>query len=250
MNTARRYGTYDAFAWYYIQGWADGFHAEARPVLEKHVFPLLRQGAPVLDLCCGAGHLSRLLVAHGYRVTGIDGSEEMLRFARGLAPEAEFRCEDAREFHFEPAFDAVLCTFDSLNHVLNLAELEAVFANVHRALKPGGVFFFDLNMADAFEALWRGAHASVNETAAAITAGSYDPVEKIGRADVTLFRLEDTWKRSDVTVLEKCYTVEEAAAALERAGMTEVRSHEACELGMRGDIALGRRFFFARRPSE
>jgi hypothetical protein len=111
---------------------------------------------------------------------------------------------------------------------------------------------FDLNMEEAFTTMWRGSFSNVEETAVGITNGSYDPVEKVGRAQVTLFRAEggDLWRRSDITVLEKCYTTEEVAGALESAGFAGIEMREAWELGMRGDIALGRTFFFAQRPDS
>ena len=38
----------------------------------------------VLDVCCGTGLLAAELIALGYRVVGIDGSEQMLARARRL----------------------------------------------------------------------------------------------------------------------------------------------------------------------
>jgi trans-aconitate methyltransferase len=58
----------------------------------------LSTDACLLDLCCGAGHLTRALAGRGYRVTGLDGSAEMLRYARENAPSAEFIWTDARTF--------------------------------------------------------------------------------------------------------------------------------------------------------
>lgn len=251
MPTSERYGVYDHFAWFYYRGWGADYHTQVRPVLENSVFPRLRPGARILDLCCGSGDLSRVLAARGFSVTGIDGSEQMLAYAREQVPGAEFRLEDARDFACEPVFDAALSTFDSLNHILTLPELERVFDHVAQALVPGGVFIFDLNMQEAFATMWRGSFSTVEEEGVGITNGSYDAANRIGRADVTLFRPEagGLWRRSDVTVLEKCYTSGEVMDALKRAGFGSIDEHEAWELGMRGDIALGRTFFFAVRPA-
>lgn len=246
MPGAQGYGAYDQFAWFYSQGWAEDYHKQARAVFEGHVFPRLPPGARVLDLCCGTGDLALALQARGYRVTGIDGSPEMLRYGRERVPEAEFLLEDARTFRLEAAFDAVVSTFDSLNHILELAELENVFRNVHRALVPGGLFVFDMNMEECFETLWRGADATVGDRSVSITQGSYDRSRKLGRADVTLFGLEDgVWRRSDVSVFERCYPREEIEAALAGAGFAGLTVRDAHEVGMRTDIALGRAFFFA-----
>jgi SAM-dependent methyltransferase len=251
MPAAERYGVYDRFAWFYQRGWGADYHAQVQPVLQDYVFPRLRPGARILDVCCGSGDLSRVLAARGFSVTGIDGSEQMLVYAREQVPGAEFRLEDARDFACEPVFDAALSTFDSLNHVLTLAGLERVFGNVAHALAPGGLFVFDLNMQEAFETMWRGSFSTVEEAGVGITNGSYDAENRIGRAQVTLFRPDQggLWRRSDVTVLEKCYTAEEVTGALERAGFVSIEERDAWELGMRGDIALGRTFFLAVRPA-
>jgi len=250
MAIAERYGVYDHFAWFYSRGWGADYHVQLRPVLDEQIFPRLRQGARVLDVCCGSGDLSRVLAERGYRVTGLDGSHEMLACARRQAPAAEFLLEDARNFSVPAVYDAALSTFDSLNHVLTLAGLESVFQNVSRALVSGGLFVFDMNMQEAFETMWRGSFSSVEDEAVGITSGSYDAAEKIGSAHVTLFRSDGAgvWRRDDVTVREKCYSLEEIGDALARAGFTSIETHEAWELGMRGDIALGRTFFFAVRP--
>jgi SAM-dependent methyltransferase len=246
MPALKPYSAYDQFAWFYSQGWGEDFHKQARAVFDEHVYPRLPAGARVLDLCCGIGDLSLELDRRGYRVTGIDGSEEMLRYARERVPAAEFIHADAREFELEQRFDAALSTFDSMNHILTLGELARAFANVARVLVPGGLFVFDMNMQESFETLWQGEHSSVEDAAVSVTRGSYDPAKKTGRAEVTMFRLiGGAWQRSDICVLEKCYAQEEVLTALARAGFGEMTARDAYEVGMRGDIALGRAFFFA-----
>lgn len=244
MPGIARYRTYDQFAWCYSQGWGEDYHSQAGPILDRYVFPRLAPAARVLDLCCGSGDLAVVLQANGFKVTGLDGSAQMLEFARARVPEAEFVLDDARTFHFERAFDAVLSTYDSLNHILELEEMECVFRNVHNALVEDGLFVFDLNMRESFETIWHGAQATVENEYVAVTRGSYDPVEKIGRADITIFRFERGWQRSDVTVLERCYSEDEVRQALERAAFREIEVRSACELGML-DPGVGRSFFFA-----
>ncbi len=242
------YSAYDSFAWYYSRGWGEEYHRNARPVFERHILPSIPEGGRVLDVCCGSGDLSAYLAERGFCVTGIDGSAEMLRFAREKAPGAMFLHYDVRSFELPPEFDAAFSTFDSLNHILELAELEQVFANVCRALRPGGLFVFDLNMEEAFVAQWHGIWGVVEETCVGMTRGSYDAQQRIGRADITVFRLEPNgfWSRGDTSVLERCFTEEEVIDALRRAGFSESEGREAGELGMK-EVSLGREFFFANK---
>jgi SAM-dependent methyltransferase len=92
-----------------------------------------------LDVCCGTGAGLRVLrpLCRG-PVTGVDFSAGMLARARGAHPEARLVRADARALPFAAAFDLAV-SFGALGHFLP-AERPALFAGVHRALRPGGVF--------------------------------------------------------------------------------------------------------------
>jgi SAM-dependent methyltransferase len=110
--------TYDGFGWFYDRFWGGAYHDAVLDLMRKVLFPALPPAAGILDLCCGTGHLTRLLAGYGYRLTGIDNSRDMLDYARHNVPEANFLLADARSFQFAPRFHAAVSTFDSLNHLL------------------------------------------------------------------------------------------------------------------------------------
>ena len=149
----QRYTDYNHFAQTYNRYWG-GFALQILPVLEQLALNQLPAPAALLDLCCGTGQLARELTARGYRVSGVDGAEQMLRYARQNAPNASFTCADARDFDLPIAFDLVLSTYDSLNHLLTLDDILAAFRNIQRHLEPGGVFLFDMNLAAGFQSRW------------------------------------------------------------------------------------------------
>ncbi len=158
------YGTYDPFARVYNRHW--GFFAtRAYPILEHLVLEKLPSGCAVLDLCCGTGQLAAELSRRGYRTTGLDGSEGMIEIARKNAPDVDFVVQDARNIALSRKFAAAFSTFDSLNHVMNLDELEQVFRSVFAVLEGGGYFVFDLNMEEGFRSRWRGSFEFVEEDA-------------------------------------------------------------------------------------
>ena len=224
MHRFSRYADYDRFAWVYDKHWGTG---EGRlPALERLILRHLAGGARILDLCCGTGHGTKLLLDRGYRVDGLDGSEEMIRFAREKAPAGKFIVEDARTFTSPPVYDGVVSLFDSLNHVMNIDELTLTFGNVHAALVGGGIFLFDLNMEPGYERRWRGSFGIVEDDHACIVRSSYSKEEKVGRFDATMFRLEEEWQRSDVTLLQRCYSEKEVKSALDAAGFAEIRSYD------------------------
>ncbi|MGN6172951.1 MAG: class I SAM-dependent methyltransferase [Streptosporangiaceae bacterium] len=73
-------------------------------------------------------------------VTGVDFSAGMLAQARTAHPDARWVRADVRALPFAGAFDLAV-SFGALGHFLP-AERPALFAGVHRALRPGGIFAF------------------------------------------------------------------------------------------------------------
>lgn len=239
---------YDAFAWFYNRYWSERFHQVAFPALQRIFLAHFSGKAKVLDVCCGTGHLARLLVSRGLRVTGIDVSPEMVRYARQNAPDAEFIVADCREFCPPGRFHGALCTFDSLNHILTPHELRQVFANVGRALRKGGLFAFDVLLEDSYRTRWADHYALVRDDHVLVIAGdSFDETSKLACCRITMFRLHGgTWCRSDTTVTERCYAAEEITRALNAEGFGDLTFYDARDLGMQGDLGEGRVFVTAR----
>jgi SAM-dependent methyltransferase len=244
-----RYSDYDSFAWIYNKHWGPDSARRFLAVLEKAVLPQLPPQAYVLDLCCGTGQLVHLLLERGYRVTGLDGSEEMIRYARAIAPSGEFMIEDARSFHLPATYHAVVSTYDSLNHVMQLEELSQVSSNVSGCLNEGGLFLFDLNMEEGYKARWRGSFGIVEDDHACVVRASYRPDEMVGYNLITIFRLESgTWHRSDMTLLQRCYSDQEVCSALESAGFADIRRYDSQDLGWARQV--GRVFYLCRKPKH
>ena len=55
----------------------------------------VEKGGRVMDLGCGTGALIPTLVNKGYKVTGVDASDNMLEIARKNNPDVEFIKKDA-----------------------------------------------------------------------------------------------------------------------------------------------------------
>ena len=94
-----------------------------------------------LDLCCGTGAGLRVLgPLCREQPTGVDFSVGMLAQARRAHPAARLVRADARALPFTGDYDLVV-SFGAFGHFLP-AERPALFAGVHRALRPGGLFAF------------------------------------------------------------------------------------------------------------
>lgn len=101
-------------------------------------------GLTVLDLGCGYGWHARYALAQGAaRVDGVDASEAMLARARSLGEDPRLRYIHCamEDFPYPPeAYDLVLSNL-ALHYV---ADLEAIFRQVYRTLRPGGVFCLNI----------------------------------------------------------------------------------------------------------
>jgi len=97
----------------------------------------LTQLGRVLDLGCGRGQLSLLLLelGHATHVTGFDSDAAKIDVAQAAGPEADFRVADVAHTELPPA-DTILL-IDVL-HYLPLAEQDALLLAAVRALAPGG----------------------------------------------------------------------------------------------------------------
>lgn len=108
------------------------------PVWLGELMPLLPAGAPVLDLGCGCGlPADRILVDHGFGVTGLDFSPVQIERARRLVPEAEFICGNMTEVEFPVERFAAVVSLYAIIH-LPLGEQPRLFADLHRWLRKGG----------------------------------------------------------------------------------------------------------------
>ncbi len=102
----------------------------------------------ILDLGCGTGGHALTLAERGYRVTGIDRSDHMLRIARKKAARqksaVEFLQQDISKLDLKSSFDAVISMFAVIGYLSTNECLEQAFAKIFQLLeKTGGIFIFD-----------------------------------------------------------------------------------------------------------
>jgi len=246
-----RYTAYDNFAWLYNREFTE-YPKAIFPVLKEIAGESLPDGAKVLDLCCGTGQLAKVLIDKGYKVTGIDGSANQIKYARKNAPGARFIVADARTFKIPPVYNAVFSTFDSLNHILKAKELRQTFKNVYKCLVSGGIFIFDLNTEKHFKTYWKN-WKEIKETTDYfyVVRSDYDPEKRLAPWQCTIFQRKGKgWQRSDVFLKETFYPNEEVKSLLKRAGFTNIKTYAASrERGLhkpnRGSHKI---FYYARKP--
>jgi SAM-dependent methyltransferase len=237
--------SYDGFARVYDKHWGD-WPQRALPDLDRMGLGLLSPGDRVLDLCCGTGRLAALLAERVIDVVGIDASSDMIEVARENAPSGEFLVADAATFTVAGPFAAATSTFDALNHIIDRDELAAVFARVNEVLVPGGLFLFDLNVAQGFRDRWRGSLGLATHEEVVVAISRWDERTGLAEMDLTIMVPSgDSWQRRDLHFVERAHPIEEVVESLAAAGFVDVETFDSHEtLGWR---ETGRVFVACRK---
>ena len=110
-----------------------------------------RVGRSVLELGCGTGRVTIALARHGFDVTGIDNSPDMLRQLRRNREQAgvlrgplRLVQGDMRDFSLERKFDAVIIPARSFQLLLSPQEQRSCLRSIHNNLKTDGLLIFDI----------------------------------------------------------------------------------------------------------
>jgi ubiquinone/menaquinone biosynthesis C-methylase UbiE len=101
----------------------------------------LNRDTKILDLCCGAGQTTQLLVKYSDKVTGLDASPVALARAKQKVPQANYVEGLAQQMPIaDGSFDLVHSS--AAMHEMTGEELRQIFREVYRVLKPNGIFTF------------------------------------------------------------------------------------------------------------
>ena len=96
-------------------------------------------GASVLELGCGVGRITRVLLARGYRVTAVDNSAEMLAHVPSQTSKI---CADIEDLALETAFDAAILASCLIN-IPDAAIRAKQLVRCRDHLKPNGHLIFE-----------------------------------------------------------------------------------------------------------
>lgn len=132
-----------------LSGYYDLMCADIDYQAQSHAVHRLQQifgnaGTTHLDLACGTGPHVRYFIDLGYQSSGLDINQPMLDIAAARCPEAQFSLQDMSAFSIAEPVDLITCFLYSIHYNADLAKLKACIASVHRGLKTGGVFCFNV----------------------------------------------------------------------------------------------------------
>lgn len=240
---AETVAAYGAIAAIYGQHFAELYIKRYGGFLKTHFLAVL-PGRRVLDIACGTGDLASWLAGKGYNLCACDISEQMIAQARQRAGPMRLLVCDMRALPFRAGFDGVVCTFDSINHLLNWRDLKSFFSGVLEALEPGGIFFFDANLPEGLAGRWQGEQTLKAGEEVWVMTPRYDADRGAGR-----FGLRGGQKGAAVSSLmihQRVFPHEAILDALAQCGLTDLQFWDAVAM-IPHDI--GRRFYSAVKPA-
>jgi SAM-dependent methyltransferase len=183
---------------------------------EKHI-----EQASILDVACGTGILAISLASRGHIVHGIDISPSMVALAQSKSaniPDVTFEVQDMTSFIVRGEFDIITCTFDSLNYLLNISDVEAMFVCAALSLKKSGLLVLDSNTSQHYINVGSGPQKQELGGQSFVQEWSFDPIKKDA---TTVFEFADGSKE---THRQHPYDLSELNPILTRSGFRVVET--------------------------
>ena len=100
----------------------------------------------ILELACGTGSFALSMDEYNvYDITATDLSAEMIHIAQTKDREQRIKWKvmDVRNLDIGGRFDVVIMLFDSINYLMDDAEVVGLFRNIKNILTDKGIFIFD-----------------------------------------------------------------------------------------------------------
>lgn len=116
----------------------------------------------ILDLGCGTGRFAIELAKRGYRMTGLDITNEMLEVAQRNARKEDVKVRfikgDIRNFQLKKKI-GIIWARGSIGDLLELNDVQRAFENIKNNLSKKGIFVFDIrNYSDFLKTYKNGYH--------------------------------------------------------------------------------------------
>lgn len=210
----------------------------ARAIMEYQKTTSPQANGRVLDLCCGAGQLAEIFLKSGFEVVGVDLSTAMLeRASVRCAPfvrsgKARFFEADVSDFRVEGEFSLIVSTYDALNHLGTIEQLENCFRCAREVMREDGMFIFDFSTLKGLEE-WNRITVTDKDHAAVVTRGFFDRGESKGYKKFTGFlkRTDGLYHRFEELIFAVGHRLDAVRQALEEAGFGRVHVAKLDALG-------------------
>ncbi|MDO8429942.1 MAG: class I SAM-dependent methyltransferase [bacterium] len=103
----------------------------------------IKKGETILDLGCGPGFFAKEFSKKGAKIIGADIAEELILIAKKNFPEGDFSVSPAD--NLKSVKDKSVDKITLILAIQNMENLQGVFAECNRVLKPNGKLFLVMN---------------------------------------------------------------------------------------------------------
>lgn len=196
----------------------------------------------ILDIGCGTGNFTLIFAKRGYRTTGIDLSEDMIRVAKGKRRPSkanpEFFRMDMRDIRLNRKYDAATALFGGFGYLLKHEDVLEFFTSVKRSLNKDGLLIFEFWHFSGLrpESSTKNGYTSFvkakfgDEIIIRLDTNKYDPITDICHLTLDTFILNPKTKRLidsfSETHLLKTYSISEMKNLLEETGFNVLGFYE------------------------
>lgn len=196
----------------------------------------------ILDIGCGTGNFTLIFAKRGYRSTGIDLSEDMIRVAKGKhrpsKSNPEFFRMDMRNIRLNAKYDSATALFGGFGYLLKHEDVLKFFTSVKQRLNKDGLLIFEFWHVSGLrpESSSKNGHTSFvkakfgDKIIIRLDTNKYDPITDICHLTFDAFVLNPKTKRLiasfSETHLLKTYSISEMRHLLEETGFNVLGFYE------------------------
>ncbi|MFK7780151.1 MAG: class I SAM-dependent methyltransferase [Candidatus Gracilibacteria bacterium] len=148
--------TYNKFLDYYdkiVRSVNNPIEDEVEFLIEDCIKEYKPETKTILETACGTGVVAKELINAGYKVTGLDINEAMLSRAEKNIDKKNLVRADMTNFDLKKTFDAIICNYNSICHLLKWEDWQSFFEMVNKHLEKDSLFVFDINTIYEFESI-------------------------------------------------------------------------------------------------
>lgn len=123
------------------------YKKESEYILSKieEYLPEKHENISLLDIGCGTGKHLKFLKPKFSKAVGIDPSKSMIKIAKleNKKKSINFKIASAQNLQLKTKFDVIVSLFHVFSYQNNHSDLNSYILNIHKHLKPNGIFIFD-----------------------------------------------------------------------------------------------------------
>lgn len=191
----------------------------------------------ILDVGCGTGAHDFKFAKNGYKVKGIDVSDDMIAFSKsrvGNEDGLEFECCNIQQVCFSDMFEVCISLSHVIGYQLKNEDVEGMLQNISKSLKTDGIFIFNFyNIAGILQNGLRAQKKEVLLEDGRILRFSNAEMD-LSQSELNLeyyYLIDDGDSHNEIEINEKirCFSKKELQYYLEKNGFKVVKMYNYME---------------------